>query len=136
MQYVREELSQLPYLAAAFGVLGSGLAAGCSRTVYGLPMNQLIRDNIDAMVGVARMASERIYDEGLDTIDPRRVPLDLRADDSPEQFETATLPDGVKASMSTDPIGYIRVEKTETGQRASVGALDPKTYTHYSIPLS
>jgi len=92
---------------------------------------------MDAMLGAAQNVAEVIFSEGLDEIDPRRMPFDLRTDESPQQFKAPEMPARAAASMSADaPIGYIRVESAETGLQASVGSLDPTTQTHYSIPLS
>jgi hypothetical protein len=136
-QYVREELSSVPFLTPAFKDLGSGLVVGSSRTVYNLPVNQFPRDGLDAMLSAARAAAEVIYREGLDGIDPASTPLDMHVDEVPEQFDASALPDGAKARMSPDsPIGYMRMESANTGLKASVGALDPRTQTHYSVPLN
>lgn len=137
VQYVREELSSTPFLTPAFEDLGNGLAVGSSRTVYSLPVNQFPRDSLDAMLSAACTVAEVIYREGTESIDPERMPLDVRFDETPEQYEVPALPDGIKARMSQDsPIGYMRMECTDAGLVASVGALDPATQTHYSIPLS
>ena len=129
VQYLLEKLSDLPFLTPAFRRLGDGLMVGSSRTVYNLPINQFPNNERDAMLCAAREASEAICDERLGG-------LEMRIDELPEQFEAEALPDGIKASIAKRPIGYMRMERTEAGLKASVGALDPKTQTHYSVPLN
>jgi len=136
MQYVREELNDVPFITQAFRALGANLEAGSSRAVYSIPVNLSLRNAVEAMLYAARAAAEAIDEEGLDGINPRRMPLDVRTDESPEQFELAALPGHIKANIGDSPIGYIRVEMTEAGPNESVGALDPTTQTHYSVPLS
>jgi hypothetical protein len=134
--YVREALGGVPLLGQAFHSLGSELPPGSSRTIYSLPVNQPPRDSLDAMVHGARTAAWMIDSEGITDIDPRKMPLVLRSDEAPEQFQPSSLPDRVTTEMSPDsPIGYIRVEHTNAGLIASVGALDPGTQAHYAITL-
>jgi hypothetical protein len=136
-QYVREELGGVPYMDTALRELGDGLTVGSSRTLYNLPINLVLRDSLDAMISAASTAAEAIYHEGVEDATRRGTQLVLRVDELPEHFEATALPEGIKASMLPDsPIGYLRTENTEAGLKASVGALDQQTQTHYSTPLN
>lgn len=133
-QDLREQLAEVPYLTQAFNELSAGLDEnGASRTVFQLPINLSIRGAESAMYSVARGAAEVIRDEGMNDLGGSFV---VRENELPEDFGTAELPAGAKAYIDpTTPIGYMRMEKTETGLQASVGCLDPQTQVHYSQTL-
>jgi hypothetical protein len=116
--------------------LGAGLQeVGSSRTVYNLPLNERPSTPVDAMVGAASSVAYQIDQGGIQRFGNNK--LQLRTDEAPTEFEPdTTVIDRAMSAMSPESlIGYLRAERTETGTQISVGALDPTSQTHYSLPL-
>lgn len=132
--YLKEELRSVRGLHAVMTDLGRGLQPGGSRTVVRIPVLIPYSTSVEqAIVVSAQNIAEIVESVGLEGAD-RTHPVVIQENVSAEQ--AGELPNDIKAiSDSAARFGYIRVEETEAGPRASVGCFEPSTQSHYSMPL-
>jgi hypothetical protein len=138
VQNIRQEILSVPHVSPALRDLSDELAVGPSRTVYRYPTDMTPRDPRAAMHMAALTAANVIYWQGIGTIDPANMPIELRDNVLPKDFDPAAMSAThwhQMAAFGSSLIGYVRMEHTETGMEASVGALDLESQTHYRVSM-